>query len=261
MNWDDYSIVKPARIVEYFPETQTATIQISNTRTYNTSVDSEVQKVVGELKDVPVHTAQGGGWAMTFPIKPGDTCLMLFSQFGYDHWLWEDKDAAGELATNPMPWTQRRFSVRDGLAMVGFNPIPKAIADYNPTDSEWRNADVTQFITLEENGDITVTSPGLVTVNADTADINVATSMTVDCPTTVWTGDIQIIGDITGSGDYTRFGNVSAVFGDMLCFNVNAVTSVSTGALTATTAVVGGLDFALHVHSNGNNGNPTGVAQ
>ena len=82
---------------------------------------------------------------MTFPVKPGDTCLVSFSQFGYDHWLYNDDDAAGTRDDgNPQPWTFRKFNVQDGFAQVGFNTLPRAISGYSATDSEWRNASAGQ---------------------------------------------------------------------------------------------------------------------
>ena len=82
MDIDDYSIMMPGRILEYFPETQTATVRISVERTYDTAVSSSNRITRALLEDVPVHTPSGGGWSLTFPIRVGDTCLIMFSQFG-----------------------------------------------------------------------------------------------------------------------------------------------------------------------------------
>ena len=192
MDIDDYSIMMPGRILEYFPETQTATVRISVERTFDTSVSSSNRINRGLLEDVPVHTPSGGGWSLTFPIRVGDTCLIMFSQFGYDHWMFDNKDSAGiRTDGDPMPWTRRRFSVADGFALVGFNPLPVAIQDYSSSNSEWRNEDVTQIISLKENGDITIDTPTKVTITAPLTEI--IGNLTVS-GTTVGTGEITGVG-------------------------------------------------------------------
>lgn len=38
------------------------------------------------LQDVPVMFPRGGGCTMTFPIKPGDECLVVFASRCIDGW-------------------------------------------------------------------------------------------------------------------------------------------------------------------------------
>lgn len=195
----EYNILKPGRIVKYDPLSQLAVVRVSNDITYS---NSEVQdKLIPSvlLRNVPVHTPGGGNWHMTFPIKKGDPCLLSFSQFGYDHWLYQDKDSAGFLPGGAeMPWTRRQFSIRDGFAQVGFNTIPRAIADYSATDSEWRNVDRTQRMTLKETGDIEIAA-GTTTVNItkDGAVTITATAVTLDTAQTNLTGNLDVAGMIT----------------------------------------------------------------
>lgn len=192
MDIEDYSIMMPGRILEYFPDTQTATVRISVERVYSTSVslDNTIARTL--LEDVPVHTPSGGGWSLTFPIKAGDTCLIMFSQFGYDHWMFDNKDEAGlRIDGEPMPWVNRRFSSSDGFALVGFNPMPVSIQSYSDVNSEWRNVDALQKISLKENGDITIDTPTKVTITAPLTEI--VGNLTVS-GTTVGTGEITGIG-------------------------------------------------------------------
>lgn len=207
-----YSIILPGRIVEYFPETQTATIQISAETIFsNTDSISEV-KVREPIEDVPVHTPSGGGWSLTMEISEGDTCLILFSQIGYDHWLYKDEDEAGTLAGMPKPWLGRQFHEDDGFAFVGFNTLPRAIKDYSTDGSQWRNEDATQNIHLKKDLSITITSPVSVTINApsvvvncETSEVNAKTSTLVNCPTNEVTGDLkvggalEVVGETSGS--------------------------------------------------------------
>lgn len=191
MNLDDYSFQMPGRIVEYFPATQTATVKISTSRTYSTVEDTDQQVEQGLLYDVPTFTPGGGGWHMTFPIKEGNPCMLSFSQFGYDHWLYKNLDAAGFRGDgHPQSWTRRRFSLADGFAQVGWNNIPTAIADYHETASQWRNEDATQVISMNADLSISITSPTVIQVNA-------ATSVDIVAPLVNMSANLTVVGKVT----------------------------------------------------------------
>jgi len=271
MKLDDYHIIMPGRIIEYFPEDQTATVKISSDRIFSNYTEDESQVTPGVLKDVPVFTAGGGGWHTTYPIKPGNTCLINFSQFGYDHWFVNDEDRAGVRADgHPQPWTRRKFSLDDGFAQVGWNNLPNAIQDYNATDAEFRNADREQRVSLLEDGnlliktgtttinlapsgDITVNTDTAINVVCDTATVTAATSTTIDTPETTITGNVLIEGTLTVVGD---------IIGQAAATITGAVTAASaaiSGAISGASASIGGKDFGSHTHNeNGDGGGTTG---
>ncbi|MGL4525271.1 MAG: Gp138 family membrane-puncturing spike protein, partial [Spirochaetia bacterium] len=144
----------PARIVSFDPADQTATIQIA-IEAYVSNADSMYNKMeYSNVTRVPVHFPQCGKYAITFPIEVGDDCLAMFTQKGFEHWLYEAKLEAG---LNPigMPTVNhmRAFSKNDAMVFVGFNPIPKAIEDFSPTNLEIRSKSMDQFISIRPNGD------------------------------------------------------------------------------------------------------------
>lgn len=283
------------RIVEYFPATQTATIKLSNDRTFSTPVEDEVQVKEPLLYDVPVYTSGGGTWHITFPIKVGDTCLMHFSQSGYDHWLFKDADGAGvDIDGKAMPWTKRMFSCTDGFAQVGWNNIPRAIPEYSATDAEFRNQDRNQRVTLLEDGQIHIKTgtttinlkpDGDIDINTDanlTANVggnmtsNVTGNAVVTCEqadvtantsTTVLSPTIDLIA-ATG---VTMTTPLCTITGNLLLggalgsggAGVPASGAVidgpleSTDTVTATNVISGGKSVNGHVHGNGFNGSPT----
>ena len=283
MKIDDYSIIMPGRIVEYFPETQTATVKISDARTYSTSSEDDVQATRPLLEDVPVYTSGGGGWHITFPIKPDDPCLLNFSQFGYDHWLFDNKDDAGIRSNNqPQPWTKRRFDLADGFAQVGWNNIPTAITDYNPDSAEFRNEDASQRLTLLDDGNIEIVtgttkitltgdsiildSDSEVTVNTQTANINAETEANVNTANANITATAEAkVDTATATVNATAAANITS---PMTTINgaltvtgpINGLTSVTTplvsaGALAVTGAgaatVAGSLTVTGEVSANG----------
>ena len=282
MNLKDSYFNMPGRIVEYFPATQTATVKICVERSYSSAnVDGELV-TRGLLTDVPVHTSSGGGWALTHPIKEGDTCILFFSQIGYDHWLFKDEDEAGLFKGQPMFWTERKFDVQDGYALVGLNTIPRAIEGYNATDSEWRNAGRDQRIALKEDGHIHIKTgsttidlapSGDITINTDTkldatapvvnvscttATVTAVTSVTLATPTTVVTGNLLVGGGVAVG--VPAGGPVPAglsVKGPSKLEGNTEVTGTmnSSGVITSTTDVVAGtVSLKAHVHAN--NGEP-----
>ena len=207
----------PARIVEFFPEDQTATITICAETIFSSADGISDSKLREPLEGVPVHTVGGGGWHITMPIKAGDTCLISFSQVGYDHWLYEDKNEAGLLANLPAPHLKRQFSEDDGFVTVGFNTLPRAIAEFSPVNSEWRNADATQIIRLKEDLSIEIDSTVSVTINApsvvvncETSEVNASASTTITCPENELTGNVKIGGDLQVDGSINSDIDVTA---------------------------------------------------
>lgn len=194
-NIKNYNFNLPGRIVSYDASTQTATIKICAERITNNTNELDVLEEYGNLVNVPVHTPSGGGWSMTFPIKENDTCMVVFSQVGYDHWMFLNRDKAGTLGGVPKPWLHRCLSLNDSYAIVGFNTIPNPIPNLSPTDSEWRNTDKTQKITLAESGDISIDSP---------------TNIDITAPNVSITGDLQITGEVNITGGITSTGDIVA---------------------------------------------------
>lgn len=254
------SIILFGRIKEYFPETQTATVQISVETVYSSSVSVSETKARKPLEDVPVHTPSGGGWSLTMPIKEGDTCLLFFSQIGYDHWLYEDKDSAGKLAKLPKPWLKRQFSDDDGFALVGLNTLPRAIKNYSTDGSQWRSDDATQNIHLKDDLSIEINSPVSVTINApsvvvncETAKVAASESMTIDSPKTTITGTL----DVTGATKLASTLDVAALASLNGLAVVGAGTATMAGGLSATDDITsGGTSVVNHTHLDAE-GRPT----
>ena len=209
-DFDDYFFNMPGRVVEFFPETQTATIRICVERIYSTADEAGAQKIRGLLEDVPVHVLSGGGWSLTMPIAAGDTCIIFFSQVGYDHWLFNDADSAGTHGGQPMYWTSRKFDLQDGYALVGLNTLPRAIQGYSATAAQWRNTDSTQVISLNSDKSIDITSDTLVKVTAPNVEVVASTEVIITSPKTTFSGEIVVQGSASVVGNITSDANIEA---------------------------------------------------
>ena len=258
---EQYSIILPARIVEFFPANQTATVLICTDRITHNSDTTDNVEARTSIEGVPVHTPQGGGWSMTFPVKPGDTCLMLFSQTGYDHWLYEDADTAGLLAGLPKPHLLRKFKEDDGFCFVGINTMPRVIPDYHATSAQMRGPDATkQVISLNDdetiditsNVGITINAPA-VTVNCQTAEVNASTKMDINTPITNISDNCTIGGTLEVTGVVTNLSTVITTgittTGGIVIAG-GAAANMGSGAVTSTGSItVNGIDVETHVHA------------
>lgn len=110
---------------------QTAQIQISVLRQIpDLTTQPPVFKSIAYplLLDCPVFVPAGGGGYLTFPITPGDGCLVLFNDRDIDIWF----DTGG----TALPNSQRAHDLSDGLAIVGFRNKATALPSYSMTGTE-----------------------------------------------------------------------------------------------------------------------------
>lgn len=110
--------------------TQTATVTLNFLRSVpdlnqQPAVYRTVQYPV--LADVPVFVPRGGTGRLTFPIQPGDTCLVLFNDRDFDTWF-----ATGNVAA---PNSTRAHDLSDGLALVGFSSLANALPNYDTANA------------------------------------------------------------------------------------------------------------------------------
>ena len=130
----------PGIINSFNAEKQTVEAQPTIQRVFTKSGPANLPLCV----DVPVVVSGGGDFFITFPIKKGDTCLLLFSERCIDSWALEDKIAP--------PEDFRTHDLSDAFALVGVNPVNKAIPNFNTDEAELRNREGTIKLTLGASG-------------------------------------------------------------------------------------------------------------
>lgn len=241
-----YDIIRFGRILEFNADC-TAKVQISSERVISNAEGNDESVLRTPIEGVPVHTCSGGGWAVTHPIKAGDTCILFFSQEGYDHWYYNDEDSAGLLSGLPKPHTLRQFNQDDGYALVGLNTQPRAIQGYSLEDSEWRNADKKQLISLKKDLSIELSSTVGITVTAPEVTVVASTSVDITSP------NVNIDGALAVTGDITSDANIEAGVNLVAASDVSAAT-----ATISTDASVGTMSSVVnHQHTSGKPGDPT----
>lgn len=112
----------PAKVVSFDAETQTITAQpLIREKVMNAATGDLHWVDMPELPGVPVWFPQGGPFAITFPIKEGDECLLVFMDLCIDSWL-----ARGDVQN----WSdRRRHDLSDAVALVGLNSQPNRLED------------------------------------------------------------------------------------------------------------------------------------
>lgn len=218
----------PGIIASFDPVSQTASVQPAIKRVFTEKGATNLPLCV----DVPVAFPGGGDFFLTFPVKPGDECILLFSERAIDLWH------VGGGAQAPAEY--RLHDLSDGIAIVGLNSQPKKIPDFNETDTEFRSRDGETKVQIKEDGTIKQINAGGYT------ELSPAGTFYVKAPA-----------GITLDGNVTYIGNMNGQAG-----NGGSGNAVLPGTLTASVDVVGGgKSLKNHTHTNvqpgaGNSGPP-----
>jgi len=115
--------VKIGRIVSFNKQEQTASVEILHFMDENYNLYQKEDSSYPILCGVPVVVLQGGGANITFPIKEGDQCLVLFCDYMMDNW-W----ISGDVSKSDFP---RKHDLSDAIAIVGLSALPNVIKDYS----------------------------------------------------------------------------------------------------------------------------------
>jgi len=127
------------------------------------------------LTDVPLIFPRGGGCTITFPVKAGDECLVVFSDRCIDFW-WQNGGVQE-------PVDPRQHDLSDAFAIVGPQSQAQKISGISTTSVQVRTDDGSNFIELMQGGNVNITTP-LLTVN----------------------GNVQVNGTVTSTGDQVAKG-------------------------------------------------------
>jgi len=169
-------------IVESFDAaTQLATVQPAIKRIFKTN-DGDTELLTPTalpiLINVPVQFPRGGGFSLTFPVKKGDECLLVFCERSIDNWH--------KFGGVKAPGARRFHDLSDATAFVGISSMTNKIPDYDPSNVQLKKDDGSVEFTLLANGTATLD-----------ADVSVA----VTTPTITLNGNTTINGtlDVTGA--------------------------------------------------------------
>ncbi|MBH3360768.1 Gp138 family membrane-puncturing spike protein [Pseudomonas guariconensis] len=119
------------------------------------------------LLDCPVQFPAGGGCTLTFPVKTGDECLVVFASRCIDSW-WQSGgiQAQAEL---------RMHDLSDGFALLGFRSQPRVISGISLQAVQLRSDDGAAFVEVNPtNHAINITTNSVVNLTAPAINLAAA---------------------------------------------------------------------------------------
>lgn len=158
----DLHTALPAIVISYDPVARTVKAQPTVQRIFK-DIDGAAMAVnLPPSVDVPVVFPSGGGYEITFPVRAGDECLLIFAERCIDGWY-----STGEPSA---PSDYRRHDLSDGFALVGVRSLARqkaAITNGVKIGSDNHNIVITEQAVSIKNGGATLS------LSEDRLDCNV----------------------------------------------------------------------------------------
>ncbi|MCP8696612.1 Gp138 family membrane-puncturing spike protein [Klebsiella pneumoniae] len=216
-------VAMPGIIQSFDPDAVTAVVQPAIKGAEKDESGAEVSVNLPLLVDVPVVFPRGGGCTLTFPVKAGDECLVIFADRCIDFW-WQ----SGGIQE---PVDERMHDLSDAFCIVGPQSQAKKIGGISTTAAQLRTDDGSAFIEVAAGHDVTVKTPGKLTASAD--------------------GGTEITSpEIILNGNVTINGNLSQGMGE------SGGSATMHGPVTVTNDVTaGGKSLMTHTHGGVEHGN------
>lgn len=118
----DIHICMPAKIIKYDYKTRKADVQPGINQKYN---DGEVV-ILPIIHNVPVIHPAAGGASIIFPVKIGDSVLLMFSEKSLEEWLQDGNQVT--------PDDPRQNDLTDAIAIIGLFPFSSPSPAENGAD-------------------------------------------------------------------------------------------------------------------------------
>ncbi len=113
-------VALPARVETYDASTQTCSCQPLVYDGYFDETGTRQAEKLPVIASVPVMFPGSGAYSETWPLKAGDTVLLVFSSSSIDRWLAN----GGEVD----PIDDRRHHLTDAIAIPGIRTLPAALS-------------------------------------------------------------------------------------------------------------------------------------
>jgi len=151
---------------------------IACTCTVQPAISGQVADEAGEFKsaplpllvDVPVVFPRGGGCTITFPVKTGDECLVVFSDRCIDFW-WQNGGVQE-------PVDPRQHDLSDAFAFIGPQSQAEVIGNISTSTLQMRTDDGAAYIELDPNSHaVNIVAPGGLNVTTPLAKFSAAVTI------------------------------------------------------------------------------------
>ena len=136
-------VAMPGTVISFDPEKQTANIQPAMTDRRHVKWPM--------MRDVPVFFPGSRDCAITWPVKAGDECLMIFADMDTDAWQ--------ETGEPCRPRSNREHDTSDAFAFVGFRSRPNVLKDFPDKPTLFRHDHNDLYYTKAETDEKLILSP------------------------------------------------------------------------------------------------------
>lgn len=147
----------PGKVITYEFAMKKASIQPMIDKKY-TDGTTEPMPI---LNNVPVIFPFAGGASITFPVNPGDYCLVVCCERSIDNFLSNGQQAA--------PTDPRKFDLSDGVAIMGLLPFNENSPAQN--NSDFLISYAGSEIAIKQNGDVMIKTAGKVAIGNLTTEV------------------------------------------------------------------------------------------
>ena len=147
------------------PDAVTAVVQPAIRSVETDNDGNRVTKNYPLLVDVPVVFPRGGGCTLTFPVKAGDECLVIFADRCIDFW-WQNGGVQE-------PVDDRVHDLSDAFCIVGPQSQAQKISGISTGSAQLRSDDGSTFFELNPTTQkIKIVAPGGLDVVTPQADFS-----------------------------------------------------------------------------------------
>lgn len=151
----------PGKVIKWDPaRPHVADVQPVIQRVYLDDDGNEQALDQPVITDAPIAWPQGGGFVLTFPLKPGDPVELRFAQRSLDRWLASDGATPHDCGDN------RRFNLSDAIVCPGL--ATKAFAAASSDSVLLAATDDSAHVRITDSGEVQIKA-GAVRLGTDGA--------------------------------------------------------------------------------------------
>lgn len=155
----------PGIVQSFDPDTVTAVVQPAIKGYEPDSNGVSQSTTLPLLVDVPVVFPRGGGCTLTFPVKAGDECLVIFADRCIDFW-WQNGGVQE-------PVDDRVHDLSDAVCIVGPQSQAQKISGISTSAAQLRSDDGSTFFELNPSTQkIKIVAPGGLDIVTPLADFS-----------------------------------------------------------------------------------------
>ncbi|RQV01108.1 Gp138 family membrane-puncturing spike protein [Burkholderia cenocepacia] len=177
----------PGVIESFDSDSQTCAVQLAIKVPVRANDGMVTTAALPPVVNCPVQFPSGGNCTLTFPVVPGDECLVVFASRCIDAW-WQSGSVQEQAE-----W--RMHDLSDGFALLGFRSQPRMLANVSTSSAQLRSDDGRTFVDLNPSaGTLKFAAPTSIELTAPTVTVNASTSLTVNTPQSGFSGAVIVQG-------------------------------------------------------------------